>query len=91
MLEQWADQNLTQFSKGKCKVLRLGRSNPMHYLLRAARLESSFAGKSPGVLVETELNRSQQCALAAKAANSILGCLRRVVASRSREVILPLY
>jgi len=81
-----------KFNKGKCKVQHLGRNNPCHhYMLGATQLESSLPEMALGVLMDTKLTISQQCALPAKKANGILGCISQSIASRLREVILPLY
>jgi len=91
-LERWACANFTKFSKAKCKVLYTRRGNPKHkYRLGGEWDESIPEEKDFGVLVDEKLNMTRQCVLAAQKANNILGCIPSRVASRSREVLLPLY
>ncbi|GAB0205951.1 mitochondrial enolase superfamily member 1 [Grus japonensis] len=78
--ENWAKRNHMKFSKGKCRVLHLGKNNPRHqYRLEVDLLGSSTVVKDLGTLVNNKLSMSQQCALVAKKANGILGYIKKTV------------
>ncbi|GAB0186968.1 mitochondrial enolase superfamily member 1 [Grus japonensis] len=87
-LERWAHANRMKFNKAKCKV---GAIPSTATGWARNRLKAALRRRTWGVLIDEKLNMSWQCALAAQKANHVLGCIKRGVTSRSREVILPLY
>ncbi|KAF7236618.1 cGMP-dependent 3',5'-cyclic phosphodiesterase [Varanus komodoensis] len=87
-----AGDNRMVFNVDKCKVLPLGHTNGCHkYRLGDKWLESSTCERDFGVLGDCRLNMSQLFDAVAKRANATLGCIAGTVASRTREVLLPLY
>ncbi|GAB0187290.1 triadin [Grus japonensis] len=90
-LERWARANLMKFDKAKCKVPHMGKGSTQPVFVAGIEwIENSPEEKDLGVLVDKKLNMTQQCMLAAQKINHILGCIKRNMTNRSREVILPL-
>lgn len=82
-LDRLSDKNL-KVQQGKLEVLHMGKNNSRHqYMLWVTQTESSSSKKDLGVLVDTKMNISQQCALATKKANSIPGCIKESIVNMS--------
>lgn len=90
MLYRWAEDSEMKCNKTLGWELYFDHNKPMQcYGSGMEWLESCV--EKVKLLVSTQLNTSQQCAQLAKKACGVFACIRNSAASRSREVIVPLY
>ena len=91
-LMEWVAKWGMAFNTAKCKVMHVGRHNPRHqYTMGGSNLETTTAERDIGVIVNSELKPSDQCAKAAKTANAVLGQISRAFHYRDRWTFVRLY
>lgn len=90
-LDTWAGKKLRKLNIGKYRVLHFGRNNAVyHYRLGADLMENSFVEKDLWVLMDSKDHEPERC-LCGQELSGILRHIRKNIASRSREVVLPHY
>lgn len=84
-MKNWAEKNLMKLNKVDCNVLHLDSRDNVMCQRQAGSWQDGkqLCSEGSGVLVDKQLTTSQQYNLIAKKANSIQGCIRKSVSSRS--------
>ena len=91
-LVKWAEKWQMLFNNDKCKCLHIGQANAKtNYLMNSNVLLSTEREKDVGFVVCSDLKVSEQCGIAARKGNQILGLIRRNIAYRDKRLIIPLY
>ena len=91
-LVKWADKRQMLFNNDRCKCLHIGQANAKtNYLINNTVLLSTEKEKDVGVIVSSDMKVSEQCGIAARKGNQILGLIRRNIAYRDKRLIIPPY
>ena len=80
------------FNQSKCKCIHIGRENGKepHELDNKVLLKTSKE-KYIGVTISADWKVSEQCGIAARKGNQLLGMIKRNITYREKNLIMPLY
>ena len=81
------------FNQSKCKCLHIGRANGKEpYEMDNMVLLKTSKEKYIGVTISADWKVSEQCGIAAKKGNQLLGMIKRNITEyRKKPLIIPLY
>jgi len=89
---QWSVDWEMSFNTDKCTVMHMGKNNiEAEYKMGSSVIKKSKQERDLGVIIDSTGKSSEQCVLAVKKANSILGMIKRNIHFKSKEVIVKLY
>ncbi|CAM5145241.1 unnamed protein product [Eretmochelys imbricata] len=91
-LSDWATKWQMKFNVDKYKVMHIGKNNPNYtYNMMWANLATSNQEKDLGVIVDSSLKTSMQCAAADKKAKGMLGIIKKGIENKTENLLLPLH
>ena len=89
---QWSVDWQMLFNLDKCTVMHLGNKNSQcEYKMGNIILKKSEQERDLGVLMDSSGKSTEQCIMAVKKANTVLGMIKRNINFKSKDVIVKLY
>ena len=89
---QWSVDWQMLFNLDKCTVIHLGSKNPQReYKMGNNILKKSKQERDLGVIIDSSGKSTEQCIMAVKKANTVLGMIKRNIVYKSKDVIVRLY
>ena len=91
-LFQWSKDWQMLFNIEKCVVIHMGNKNSsFDYKLGGFKIKSTDVERDLGILIHKNGKVSEQCVMAAKKANQILGMIKRNIKWKNKDNIIRLY
>ncbi|CAM5136177.1 unnamed protein product [Eretmochelys imbricata] len=86
-LGDWATKWQMKFSVDKCKVTHIGKHNLNYtYKMMGSKLAVTTQERDLGIIVDSSLKTSTQCAAAVKKANRILGIIKKGIDDKTENI-----
>ena len=91
-LVKWSEKWQMLFNFGKCKCIHIGHGNmDEEYKMGDAVLGRTTQEKDFGVTFSAYMKVSEQCRIDVSKGSQILGLIRRTIAYKEKQLIVPLY
>ena len=88
----WSQKWQMQYNTDKCHSLPMGYNNMLYpYQIDGTIMDSVREEKDLGVIIDSKLNFHRHIMETVKKANNTLGCIRRTIKFKDRDIMLPLY